>query len=148
MQSGSPHSAGSACASGPRSRGSCSQRSCDRASSSSARLYLLAVLGRLPLPLRGRLAALDCFVLLARVALLRHRHNARIHHLPAARDIALRGEMLVEPIEQRLDQPGPRELLAEQPQRRAVGNAILRPKTDKSRERGPIPNTAIAAPAS
>src|SRR5512136_1878319 len=43
----------------------------------------LAVLRRFLLPLRRRLAALDRLTLLARVALLRHRHNARIHHLPA-----------------------------------------------------------------
>src|SRR6476469_9049332 len=36
-----------------------------------ARVFIfLAVLGRIPLPLRGRIAALDCLVLLARVALL------------------------------------------------------------------------------
>jgi hypothetical protein len=100
----------------------------------------LAVLRRFPLPLRRRIAALDGLVLLARIALLRHRHNARIHDLPAARDVALRVEMLVKLIKQRLDQPDPRQLLAEQPQRRAVRNAILRPKTDKSRERRTIPN--------
>ncbi len=49
----------------------------------------LAVLRRFPLPLRRRRAVLDGLVLLARIALLRHRHNARIHYLPAARDVAL-----------------------------------------------------------
>ena len=60
---------------------------------------------------------------------------------PAARDVALCIETLIEPIEQRLDQPGPRKLLPEKPQRRAVGNAILQPETNKPRERGPIVET-------
>jgi hypothetical protein len=103
----------------------------------------LAVLRRFPLPLRRRRAVLDGLVLLARVALLRHRHNARVHHLPATREVALRVEMLVKLIEQPLDQPGPRQLLAKQPQRRAVDapERGLGGTINENTEANPVPFT-------
>ena len=98
-------------------------------------LVLLPVFRGFLRPVLGRLAGLDRFVLVARVALLGHRHDRGVDHLPAARDIALGLQMLAEALEQRLDQPGFRKLLAEQPQRRAVGNAVLDAKLEKARER-------------
>src|SRR5271157_4875758 len=93
---------------------------------------------RLLLPLRRRLAALDRLVLFARVALLRRRHDTRIHHLPATRNVAPGVEMAVEPVEQLLDQAGLRQLLTEQPQRRAVRDTVLKAKPEKPRERQPV----------
>src|SRR5262245_41676161 len=78
-------------------------------------LVLLSVLRRLLLPILSRLATLDRLVLLARVALSGHRHDAGIDDLTTASDVPLRTEMLVEPIKQLLDQAGLGELLAEQP---------------------------------
>jgi hypothetical protein len=46
--------------------------------------------------------------------------------------------MLVEPIKQCRNQPSTRELLAEQPQRRAVGNVILNPTAEETGERQPV----------
>jgi hypothetical protein len=43
--------------------------------------------------------------------------------------------MPTELLEQLLDQPGFRQLLTEQPQRRAVGNAVLDAKLEEARER-------------
>jgi hypothetical protein len=71
---------------------------------------------------------LDRLVLSARVALLRRRHDTRVHYLPAARNGALGVEMPVELVEQLVDQPGLRQLLAEQPQRRTVRYAVLKAK--------------------
>jgi hypothetical protein len=78
-------------------------------------LVLLSVLRRLLLPILRRLTTLDRLVLLARVALSGHRHDAGIDDLTTASDVPLRTEMLVEPIKQLLDQAGLGELLAEQP---------------------------------
>src|SRR5262245_35064385 len=61
---------------------------------------LLTQLGRLLLPFRWRLAGLDGFILVAAVALFRHRHDRGINDLPATRHIALRGQMLVEAVKQ------------------------------------------------
>src|SRR5215470_17474478 len=78
-------------------------------------LVFLSVLRRLLLPILRRLATLDRLVLLARVALSGHRHDAGIDDLTTASDVPLRTEMLVEPIKQLLDQASLGELLAEQP---------------------------------
>src|SRR3974390_3759576 len=59
-------------------------------------LVLLPVFGWLLLPRLVLLATFDCLVLLARVPLFGHGHNGGINDLSAARDIALRAEMLVE----------------------------------------------------
>ena len=42
--------------------------------------------------------------------------------------------MLAEAFEQRLDQPGFRKLLTEQPQRRAIGNAVFDAKLEEARK--------------
>ena len=74
---------------------------------------------------------------------LGHRNDRGIDHLPAARDVALGFEMLAETLEQLLDQSGLRELLAEQPQRRAVGNAVLEAEPEKARERQPVAHLVL-----
>ena len=98
-------------------------------------LVLLPIFRGLLLPVLGCLAGLDRLVLLARVALLGHRHDRRVDYLPPARDITLGLQMPTELLEQLLDQPGFRQLLTEQPQRRAVGNAVLDAKLEEARER-------------
>jgi hypothetical protein len=54
-----------------------------------------------------------------------NRHDRGINHLAAARNVALRLQMLAKALEQRLNQTGLRKRLSEQPQRRAVRNAVL-----------------------
>src|SRR5213595_773794 len=76
-------------------------------------LVFLPVLGRLLLPMVGRLAALDGLVLLVRVTLSGHRYDGGIDDLPTASNVPLRAEMLVKAIEKRLDQASLGELLAE-----------------------------------
>src|ERR1700674_5227995 len=97
-------------------------------------LVLLPVFAWLLLPRLGRLATLDRFVLLPCVPLFGHRHDGGIDDLSAARDIALRAEMPVEAIEQLFNDASLGELLAEQPQRRAVGDAVLDPRSQKPRK--------------
>src|SRR5674476_334593 len=101
-------------------------------------LVLLPVFGWLLLPRLGRLATLDRLVLLARVPLFGHAHNGGINDLSTARDIALRAEMLVEAIEQLFNDAGLGELFAEQPQRRAVRDAVLDAGSQKPRKREAI----------
>ncbi len=48
----------------------------------------------------------DGVVLITRITLLGYRHDRRIDHLPAARDVALGFQVLVEALEQFLDQAG------------------------------------------
>ena len=60
---------------------------------------LLAQFGGLLLPRRRRLAGLYGVVLVTAVALLRHRHDRGINHLPATRHVALRRKMLIEALE-------------------------------------------------
>jgi hypothetical protein len=49
----------------------------------------------------------------------------RVRHLATARDVPLRIRILIELLKQLLDQSSLRELLAEQPQRGAIGNVVL-----------------------
>ena len=98
-------------------------------------LILLPVLGRFLLPRRGGSATLDCLVFLARVPLCGHLHDGGIDDLTAAGDIAIRLEILVEAIEQPFNDASLGELLSEQPQRRAVGDAILDPGRQKPQDR-------------
>src|SRR3974377_2222443 len=76
-------------------------------------LVLLPVFGWLLLPGLGCLATLDRLVLLPRVPLFGHRHDGGIDDMSAARNVALRAEMLVEAIEQLFNNASLGELLAE-----------------------------------
>jgi hypothetical protein len=57
---------------------------------------------------------------------------------PAARNVALRLQMLAKALEQLLNQAGLRKCLSEQPQRRVVRNAVLDAEPQKPRERQPV----------
>src|SRR5947207_15436326 len=109
----SRRSAGSTCAWHPHSRGSCIKEALTVLLRPACILVFLPVLGRLLLPIVGRLAALDGLVLLARVTLSGHRYDGGIDDLPTASNVPLRAEMLVKAIEKRLDQASLGELLAE-----------------------------------
>src|SRR3974377_1810583 len=74
---------------------------------------LVLVCGCLLLPGLWCLAPLDRLVLLPRVPLFGHRHDGGIDDLSAARNVALRAEMLVEAIEQLFNNASLGELLAE-----------------------------------
>src|ERR1700719_2178149 len=67
----------------------------------------------------------------------KYRHDGGINHLAAARNVALRLQMLAKALEQLLNQTGLRKRLSEQPQRRAVRNAVLDAEPQKPRERQP-----------
>jgi hypothetical protein len=87
-------------------------------------LVFLPVFGRVLLPCLRRPPAFTASFSAA-VTLLGNRHDRGIDHLAAARNVALRLQMLAEVLEQLLNQTGLPQRLSEQPQRRAVGNAIL-----------------------
>src|SRR5580704_2134701 len=97
-------------------------------------LVFLSVLGRVLLPLLRSLAGLHGLILFAAVALLGYRHDRGIDHLAATRNVALRLQMPAKELEQSLDQTGLRQRLTKQPQRRAIRNAVLEAKPQKSRE--------------
>src|SRR5512139_1000412 len=95
---------------------------------------LLPQLGGLLLPPRRCAPSPQLVVLVTTVPLRRHRHDTGVDDLPATRHVTLGRKMLVEAVEQRLDQPGLRQLLAEQPQRRGVRNAVRDREPQKARE--------------
>src|SRR5215468_2745475 len=103
-------------------------------------LVFLPVLRRTLLPVLGSGAGLDLVILVAAVTLPWHRHDRRIDDLPTARDVALGFQMPAEALEQPLDQARLRQLLAEQPQRRAARNALFKAQTEKARGRHPVAN--------
>src|SRR6187401_3621357 len=86
---------------------------------------LLPQLAGLLLPPRWCAPSLQLGVLLTTVPLRRHRHDTGIDDLPATRHVALDRKMLVETVKQLFDQSGLGQLLAEQPKRRRVRNAVL-----------------------
>ncbi len=86
---------------------------------------LLGQLGGLVLPRLGNLARLDVGLLAIAVALLGRRHETGVDDLPAHRQIAGLGEVLVEAGEQFLHGAGLTKVLAEQPDRLGVGRRIL-----------------------
>src|SRR6202521_6131606 len=91
-----------------------------------ARVFVfLPVFRRVLLPRLRRLAGLHVVILVAAIALFGNRHDRGINHLAAARNVALRLQMLAKALEQLLNQTGLRKRLSEQPQRRAVRNAVL-----------------------
>src|SRR3984893_17006840 len=67
-------------------------------------LVFLPVFRRVLLPSLRCLAGLHVLILVAAVALLGNRHDRGINHLPAARYVALRLQMLAKALEQLLNQ--------------------------------------------
>src|SRR5262245_6047662 len=92
---------------------------------------LLPQLGGLLLPSCRCAPSLQLGVLITTVPLRRHRHDTGVDDLPATRHVTLGRKMLVE---QLFDQPGLGQLLAEQPKRRGVRNAVLNREPQKARE--------------
>src|SRR5450759_4018362 len=94
------------------------------------------------LPMRRSVSCVKQFLGIGRTSVRGHRQFP--HHqpqgfsgcdvngvyLPPARDITLGLQMPTELLEQLPDQLGFRQLLTEQPQRRAVGNAVLDAKLE------------------
>src|ERR1039458_6381685 len=91
-------------------------------------LVFLPVFRGLLLPFLWCLAGLHGLILFAAITLLGNRHDRGINHLAATGNVALRLQMPGKALEQLLDQTGFYQRLTEQPQRRAVGNAILNAK--------------------
>ena len=83
--------------------------------------------------LRG-CAGFDRVVFLARVALARRRDQAGVDDLAGHGDIAGRPQRVIEPVEQRLDHPGPGEFFAKQPDRAGVGDTVGQTQTKKAHE--------------
>src|ERR1035441_6661465 len=130
----SPGSDGSACAWHPHSRGSVAVKILTVLLGPARILVFLPVFRGVLLPLLWCLAGLHGLILFAAITLLGNRHDRGIHHLAATGNVALRLQMPAKALEQLLDQPGFYQRLTEQPQRRAVGNAILNAKPQKPRE--------------
>src|ERR1700730_9345465 len=86
----------------------------------------------------GSNSALPVVILVAAIALLGSRHDRGINHLAATRNVALGLQILAEALKQLLNQTGLRKRLSEQPQRRAVRNAVLDAESQKPRERQPV----------
>src|SRR5450759_1608100 len=98
-------------------------------------LVFLPVFRAVLLPFLWCLAGLHGLILFAAITLLRDRHDRGINHLAATCNVALRLQMPAKALEQLLNQPSLPQRLTEQPQRRAVGNAILNAKPQKPCER-------------
>src|SRR3954469_4892412 len=101
-------------------------------------LVFLPVFCRVLLPSLGRFAALYVLILVPAIPLLGNRNDRGINHLTAARNVAFRFQMLAKALEQLLNQTSLRKRFAEQPQCRAVRNAILDAEPQKARERQPV----------
>ena len=98
-------------------------------------LVFLPVFRGVLLPFLWCLAGFHGLIFFAAITLLGNRHDRGINHLAATCNVALRFQMPAKGLEQRLDQAGLPQCLTEQPQRRAIGNAILNAKPQKPRER-------------
>src|SRR3984893_12238210 len=101
-------------------------------------LVFLPVFRHALLPRLRRLADLHVVILVAAIALFGNRHDRGVNHLAAARNVALRLQMLAKARNHRPNQPALRKRLSAQPQRRAVRNAVLNAKPQKPRERQPV----------
>ena len=75
---------------------------------------------------------------LARAGLIEQLFDRFDQHLAAKGYMARGRKMLVEAVKQLFDQPGLGQLLAEQPKRRGVRNAVLDREPQKARERQPV----------
>src|SRR5450830_1169428 len=78
-------------------------------------LVFLPVFRRVLLPGLRRLAGLHVLILVAAITLLGNRHDRGINHLAAARNVALRLQMLAKALEQLLNQTGLPQRLSKQP---------------------------------
>jgi hypothetical protein len=78
-------------------------------------LVFLPVFRRGLLPRLRRLAGLHVVIFVAAITLLGNRHDCGINHLAAARNVALRLQMLAKALEQLLNQTGLCKRLSEQP---------------------------------
>src|SRR4051812_6589134 len=90
------------------------------------------------LPRDRRIAVLDRLVLFAAVALHGRRHDGGVDDLAAHGQVAPALQMGIEGLEQRLDQPRLRELLAIQPDRLGVGDPIREAQSQEAHEREPV----------
>src|SRR4051794_26303076 len=90
------------------------------------------------LPRDRRIAVLDRLVLFAAVALHGRRHEGGVDDLAAHGQVAPALQMGIEGLEQRLDQPRLRELLAIQPDRLGVGDPIREAQSQEAHEREPV----------
>src|ERR1019366_8985968 len=98
-------------------------------------LVFLPVFRAVLLPFLWCAAGLHGLILFAAITLLRDRHDRGINHLAATCNVALRLQMPAKALEQLLNQPSLPQRRTKQPQRRAVGNAILNAKPQKPCER-------------
>jgi hypothetical protein len=99
---------------------------------------LLAQLRRLVLPPGRDAPGLDLRFLGRGVALTRRRDQARIHDLARHRDVAGLADRCVEAREQRLDRPGPRQPLAEGPDRLRIRHPVREVEAEEAHERQPV----------
>ena len=102
-----------------------------------------ASLAGLERPGLGDAALLQRPLLVLGVALLRRRHHGRVDDLPAHGDVARSLEHRVEAPEQRLDRRdaadrGPRQRLAEGPDRVRVRHPVRQRQPEKAHEREPV----------
>src|SRR3954466_5100968 len=98
-------------------------------------LVFLPAFRRVQLPSLRRFAGLYVLILVPVIPLLGNPNHPGITHLAAARNVAFRFQMVAKALEQLLNQTGFRKRFAEQPQCRAVRNAILDAELQKARER-------------
>ena len=106
---------------------------------------LWAELGGLGLPVLGNAAFLDRLLLAFRAALLGRGDERGVDDLPAHRDQAGLAQRRVEPLEQRLDGAGSRQLLAEQPDRARVGNPVRQAQPQEPHERQAVVDEELRA---
>jgi len=97
---------------------------------------LLAPLGGLVFPPLRFLAVLDSRILLARVVVAWHRHNRGIQYLPASRDVALPGKVMIKQLEQVIDLARLRQRLAIQPHSLGVRHPVSQPQPEETPSHG------------
>ena len=90
-------------------------------------------------PILGHLPSFDLGVVLAGIPLARRRHDARIHDLALARDIALLLHLRRQLGVQRLEHPRPLQPFTETPYRPRVRHPVFRVQAQEAAERVPVP---------